>query len=122
MENETAIQANELPEQINVAPNMIVYGLYILSVFTAGFAGLVGVIVAYVFNDNSDVLKTHRQYQIRQFWMSFLYGIIIMLTVVIGVGYFIALAVLIWSIIRCVKGIKLLMERKPIPNPKTWLV
>lgn len=122
MENETAIQPSEVTENINIAPNMIVYGLYVLSMFTAGIAGLVGVIVAYVFNDNSEVLKTHRQYQIRQFWMSFLYGIIIMLTVVIGIGYLIALAVLIWSIIRCVKGIKLLMERKPVPNPKTWLV
>lgn len=106
----------------STTPYMAVYILYLVSMFTAGIAGLIGVIVAYVYKSDSEFLRSHRQYQIRQFWMSFLYGVIMTLTLMFGIGYLIALALVIWSIFRCVKGLKLLNERKEIPNPKTWLV
>jgi uncharacterized membrane protein len=30
-------------------------------------------------------------------------------------------AVLLWWIIRCVRGLRLAFQESPIPNPKSWL-
>lgn len=115
MDNNISIKKSE-----NVIPSYVVYALYILSVFSGGTAGFVGLIVAYVCHSDSDIIRTHRQYQIRQFWMTFLYIAIAMLTFFAGFGIFIALAAGLWSLVRSIVGLKCLYQNKPIPNPKTW--
>ena len=104
-----------------VWPCYAVYILYILSFFSLGGAGIIGVIVAYVFSSEEHFNSTHRQYQIRQFWMSCLFMAIAFMTFFIGVGYFIAVATGIWSLVRSVVGLKQLAKNQPIENPKTWL-
>jgi uncharacterized membrane protein len=31
------------------------------------------------------------------------------------------IAVLIWMIVRCIKGLQLAGRNEPVPNPETWM-
>ncbi|MBL4907091.1 MAG: hypothetical protein JKX94_06535 [Sneathiella sp.] len=99
----------------------IIYILYLAS-FLIGFTSIVGLVMAYINkSDATKWLQTHYQFQIRTFWIGFLFVFAGMATMIIGLGYFIMLGTAIWYIVRCVKGMKHLAGSNPIPEPKTWL-
>src|SRR3982074_758854 len=57
----------------DVALAMSVYVLYGIGYFT-GISALIGVVIAHVKVDDADpVLRSHYQFQIRTFWIGFLY-------------------------------------------------
>jgi uncharacterized membrane protein len=98
-----------------------VYISYLLGLLL-WFTPVVGVVIAYVFQDKAgDVLQSHYQFQIRTFWISFLFGLIVLISMFLLIGFLLAPVLLIWFIVRCVVGLKYLYEDKPIPNPKSWL-
>ncbi len=100
---------------------LIIYILYLAS-FVIGLTGIIGLIMAYVNkSDAPNWLQSHYQYQIRTFWIGFLFAFAGIVTMIIGIGYIILLASAIWFIVRCVKGMKLLNESNQIPNPRTWI-
>ena len=67
-------------------------------------------------------MASHYRLQIRTFWISLLYGVIGAATVpVFGVGFVVLLLVLVWWIVRCVKGMKSLSAGEAYPNPASWL-
>ncbi len=99
----------------------LVYILYLVNIIL-GFLGIIGVIIAYVNrNDAPDWLKTHYQFQIRTFWISVLYSVIGVILTYVVIGVFILLFVLVWWIVRCVKGMKYLDNQEPHPNPTGWM-
>lgn len=99
----------------------IIYILYLLSLLLP-VIGLVGLIMAYVNKSGaSDMLQSHYRFQIRTFWIGLLYSLIGVLLMQILVGGLILLFTLVWVIIRCAKGLKLLGEQNPIPNPGSWM-
>ncbi len=99
----------------------IVYFMYLASLLV-GLTGLIGLIMAYVSKgDAPGWLQTHFQFQIRTFWIGILIAIIGGITTTIGVGFLIILGLVIWYIVRCVKGMKSLGQNAPIPNPTTWI-
>ncbi|GEO80266.1 DUF4870 family protein [Pararhodospirillum oryzae] len=101
---------------------LIVYVLYIIG-FSNGLTAIVGVFIAHLQDRTSSPLeKSHFQFQIRTFW----YGLLMlavgaMLSIVI-VGYAILFAWLVWTLLRCVKGLLLLNENKPIADPNSLLL
>ena len=98
----------------------VIYVLYLLALIS-GVTALIGVIVAYVYKDDApEWLRTHYELQIRTFWMGLLIGAVgvALSWVLIGVPILIALAV--WWIIRCVKGLRYVGERQPYPNHRAW--
>jgi len=102
---------------------VVVYGLYGLGYFTA-ISALVGVIVAHlkVNEDDTDaLLRSHYRFQIRTFWIGLLYLTIAIPLCVVLIGIPILVWWFVWSLIRIVKGCLLLIERKPIANPGSWL-
>lgn len=104
----------------NTSMANVIYVLYLLAL-VSGITAVIGVIVAYVYKDGApEWLRTHYELQIRTFWMGLLIGVIggILSMVLIGIPILLALAV--WWIIRCVKGIKLLGERAAYPNHRGW--
>jgi uncharacterized membrane protein len=117
------------PEVVSVEkapPNAKTWVLGVYVVYLLGlllwFMPVVGVIIAYVFQDKvGDVLGSHYQFQIRTFWISFLFGLIVFVSMFLLIGFLLAPVLLIWFIVRCVVGLKYLYENKPIPNPKSWL-
>ena len=87
-----------------------------------GITSIIGVIMAYLNKAEApDWLKTHYQFLIRTFWIGLLYSVIGFILVFVFVGILVLLFVLVWLIVRCVKGMKLLDEGKPHPNPTGWM-
>lgn len=100
----------------------IIYVLYLGSlVFPV--TGLIGVIVAYVNQgEASGAEAAHYRYQVRTFWIGFLYGIICAITSVIGIGLLLLVALLIWWIVRNVKGLMAINAGKAPDNIESWWI
>ena len=108
------------PEVSTTIP-IIIYALYLLN-FIIPFGALIGLIMAYVNKGEADdFLQSHYQFQIRTFWIGLLYVIIGGLLAVIVVGWLIILFYIVWLIVRCVKGLKYLSKKQPMPDPTSWM-
>jgi uncharacterized membrane protein len=100
---------------------LTVYILYLVA-FLTGITALVGAIIAYLQRDTTDrVSQSHFQFQIRTFWIGILYFFVGFLTLHIGIGALILLWWIIWTAVRCVKGLLALNMGEPIRNPNSWL-
>lgn len=98
----------------------IIYVLYLLALLN-GITAVIGVIMAYVYRDDApEWLRTHYQFQIRTFWMGLLIAVIGGILSLVLVGVVVLLALAVWWIIRCVKGIRFVGERAPYPNHLGW--
>lgn len=114
--NQSATDSTANTSMVNV-----IYVLYLLALISGGVTALIGVIMAYVYKDGApEWLRTHYEMQIRTFWFGLVVGAIgaVLSWVLIGVPILIALA--IWWIIRCVKGLRYAGERAPYPNHRGW--
>jgi len=103
---------------------MLAVGIYLL--YVAGYffviPALIGVIIAYVKLDDCDpVSRSHYQFQIRTFWIGLLYNVIGLPLCLVLIGIPILAWWLVWSVVRIVKGGLLVLENKPIVNPRSWL-
>jgi len=117
---------NEIVTSENPAeagPAKIVYVLFLVS-FILAITGIIGLIMAYIYRgDAPEWLKSHYRYQIRTFWIGLLYGLVVIISFVLGPLVFLTtLLSAIWVIVRCVKGLKHLGRHEALPNPATWLV
>jgi uncharacterized membrane protein len=98
------------------------YGLY-LSSFVFVFTSIGGLILAYVKRSEAEEwLQSHYTYLIRTFWISFLYCVIGIVTSILVIGILILIATAILWIARVIVGWNYAYNKKPIPNPTTWLV
>lgn len=99
----------------------IVYILYLASL-AVGITAIIGLVIAYLNRAEAPQwLKTHYRFQIRTFWIGLLFGFINLLTAFILIGLLGFLLLLIWWIVRCVKGLKYLAQGQPYENAATWL-
>ena len=100
----------------------LVYILYLVGLML-GFTGIIGLVMAYMNRGNSEEwIDSHYTYAIRTFWIGLLYAIISAAAFVIVIGMFMAIATMIWFIIRCVKGLQVLTRKEPVTNVKTWWI
>lgn len=98
----------------------IVYVLY-LATFITGVTALVGVVMAYVYQDDApDWLKTHFRFQIRTFWLGLIFGLVGALLSLVVVGFAVLVFLAVWLVVRCVKGLKYAGRREPYPDPVGW--
>lgn len=99
----------------------LIYILYIASLVVPVLP-ILAVIFAYIFeNDAVSYLKSHYQYLIRTFWIGLLYFTLSGVSIIAIIGILLTPLCIIWWIIRTVKGLKSLMKKEAITNPKTWL-
>lgn len=99
----------------------LVYILYLVGL-AIGISVIVGVVFAYINRGKSaDWIDTHYTYAIRTFWIGLLYSLICMVLAIVGIGFLLMIAVLVWYVIRCIKGIQLLARNEPVANVDTWL-
>src|SRR4029079_11921361 len=85
-------QPSQPPVVSDTSLALTVYVLYIVGYFT-GITAIVGVIIAYIQGESADpFLQSHYRFQIRTFWIGFLYLVVgtILSFVIIGI------AVLFW--------------------------
>lgn len=98
----------------------LVYVLY-LAGLVVGITPLIGLIMAYVYRDGAPYwLRTHYHFQIRTFWIGLLFIVIGAITTTIFIGFLILAFWVVWLILRCVRGLRLVGERQPQPNPLSW--
>jgi uncharacterized membrane protein len=99
----------------------LIYILYLVSILL-GLTAIIGLIMAYVNQgEAAEWLKSHYQFLIRTFWIGLLYSVASVILMTIAIGFILIWGVLIWFIIRCVKGMKMLDDGKPHPNPTSWM-
>jgi uncharacterized membrane protein len=101
----------------------LVYILYLASV-VVGITVLVGLVMAYLNRGEAHGTwaESHYTYQIRTFWIGLLYFLVSMLLMVLGIGFLLIVAVVIWAIVRCVRGLQWAASGDPVPNPQSWIV
>lgn len=89
-----------------------------------GITALVALIIAYVKRDEmaGTIWAGHLTYAIRTFWLSLLFTFIGAILSVIGVGIVLLLLVALWFLIRSVVALLKAIDRRPIPDPKTFLI
>jgi uncharacterized membrane protein len=101
---------------------LIVYILYFLSYFTVIITAIIGVIMAHIQLDTADpMLATHYRFQIRTFWIGLLYLVVGTVLWVVVIGWAVLAWWFIWSLIRNIKGVLALNERRPIADPTSWM-
>jgi len=99
----------------------VVYILYLVGI-VVGVTTLVGVVMAYVKKADAPAwVQTHYRFQIRTFWIGFLYSFVGAATSVVFVGFAILLFTLVWLIVRCIKGLGWAERGEPVRNVTTWL-
>ncbi|MEM1129944.1 MAG: hypothetical protein AAGH83_05405 [Pseudomonadota bacterium] len=101
---------------------LITYGLYIVGAVFSPLA-IVGLIIAYrQRGENRPLLHSHYTFLIRTFWIALLGIAIALLMTGMGIGFLLYVVVVVWYLIRAIKGIVWLKDGKPIENPQTWFM
>lgn len=100
----------------------IIYILYLASLIV-GITMLIGVVMAYLYRGRGPAwVEAHYQFQIRTFWIGLLYGIVCSLLTVVTFGFagILFLGLALWWIVRCVKGMMWIGERRGPNDPASW--
>ena len=101
----------------------LVYILYLVSV-VVGITVFVGIVLAYINRGEAagTWAESHYTYQIRTFWIGILYSVISALLMFVLIGFLLIVAVFIWFVVRCVKGLQWSSAGQPVPNPNSWMI
>lgn len=120
--NESLPQPTAPPPTVsNAQIALTVYVLYFVS-YLIGLTALIGVIIAHVQVAQADpLLRSHYRFQIRTFWIGIVYLVIGIPLAFFIVGIAVLLWWFIWSMVRNVKGLLALNEKKPIADPGSWM-
>jgi uncharacterized membrane protein len=100
---------------------LIVYLLYLLG-FLTGVSAVVGLVIAMMQIERADpVSRSHFRFQIRTFWIGLAYIVAGVITLHVGIGVLIMLWWIVWTAMRCAKGLLALNAGEPIADPESWL-
>jgi uncharacterized membrane protein len=101
----------------------VIYVLYLASLIV-GVTILIGLVMAYVNRSeaNGTWAGSHYTYQIRTFWIGLIYSLISVVLMLIGIGFLLIVAVWIWGLVRCIRGLQWASASQPVPNPRSWFV
>jgi uncharacterized membrane protein len=107
-----------------VSDRGLAFAVYILLLagFVTGLTAAIGAVIAYLQRDHADALtQSHFQFQLRTFLIGLLYLFIGGATLHVGLGALVLLWWIIWTLMRCVKGLLALNAGEPIAEPNSWL-
>jgi uncharacterized membrane protein len=101
----------------------LVYVLYLASVIV-GITILIGLIMAYLNRGQAagTWAESHYTYLIRTFWIGLLYALISALLMIVAIGFLLIFVVLIWGVVRCIKGLQLAANGQPVLRPESWTI
>jgi len=106
--------------QGDVSNVRLIYILYLVS-FIAGITAIIGVVMAYVNKDDAaEWLQSHYQFIIHTFWKALVMALISGLLMMVFIGFILIVLVMLWIIVRCVKGLKYVDQRQAHPDPTGW--
>lgn len=113
----------QYPQEYKLAENAkIIYILYLVSM-ALGITAIIAVVIAYINKDDEmpEWLKSHYDFLISTFWKGMIMLIVGVLTIIIVIGIPILIFFTVWTIIRCVKGMKRLDLQEKQPFPDGWM-
>jgi uncharacterized membrane protein len=114
-----------LPAEDMLSPRMwvaIVWGCYLLTLFTAFASGIIGVMVADIKRDSlPPEYQTHMTAAIKAFWRSLIVSLIALPAIIVVIGFPVLIAINIWFLYRAIKGVIRLSENRPYENPTHWI-
>ena len=100
----------------------MIYVLYLLSTLLAVTA-LVGLVLAYLNRGKTgDWTESHYTYLIRTFWIGLVYALVSMVLMFVFIGFLLMVAVAVWAIVRCAKGLIWASEGNSVPDPMTYWI
>lgn len=103
-------------------PAQVVYGLYLAGLVTASATALIGIIVAYVYRKEApDWLSEHYRFQIRTFWIGILYSLLLFSANVFVMNGWLWLPLVLWVVLRCVRGLRSLSRKAAPARINHWL-
>jgi len=101
---------------------LVIYILYLVG-FVIGISAIIGVVMAYLNRGKAGgFVETHYTWLIRTFWIGLLYSAIAVVLAFVAIGFVLMFAVMVWAVIRLVKGLMALNKNEPIPDPMTWWI
>lgn len=83
---------------------------------------IAGLIIAYMKREQfaGTPYESHMTSAIRTFWIALIGGIIATVLIFVLVGIPMLIALVIWTIFRCVRGLVRAINGQPIENPTGW--
>lgn len=95
---------------------LIAYALFFAGWLTGGMTSIVGVIICYVKRDEyfHTWLGTHVNEMIKVFWWSFWVALLGGILIWILIGWLVLLLLFIWNMVKLIKGVLKLWDRKSI--------
>lgn len=100
-----------------------IVALLYLSSFFVGITGIIGLILAYVWQGETRGTweESHLRFHIRTFWLALLGCAIAIVLMLVLIGFIALLAVGLWALIRTVIALLAAQKRQPIPDPTVLL-
>jgi len=111
------------PQESKIIENTkLIYILYLVSL-AFGITAIIGVVMVYINKDDPmpDWLKSHYDFLLNTFWKGMIMLIVGVLTIIIVIGIPILIFFTVWTIIRCVKGMRRLDLIQEQPVPDGWM-
>ena len=95
--------------------------LYLASWIT-GVTGIVGIVLAYVWQDDAaEWERSHYSYLIRTFWIGLVASVIGIVLSIVLIGIPLLIATAIWVAVRSVLSLVKAQKQEPMPDPETLL-
>lgn len=114
----TTEQENQTREQFKMVK--VIYVLFLMALLFP-VTGLVGVIMAHVSaGEAEDPTLSHFRFQYRTFWIGLLIGVIAAITSLVTIGFLIAAVLLLWWIVRCVRGLITANKGEKLEDAERW--
>ncbi|QCK86067.1 hypothetical protein E8L99_10030 [Phreatobacter aquaticus] len=100
---------------------MVAYVLFIAGAIIP-LTPIIAVIMAYINRGTASAwLATHYTWIIRTFWISLAYSILCIVLMFVGIGFLLLAVLVVWFLVRIIRGLMLLNKREPIADPNSWL-
>jgi uncharacterized membrane protein len=98
-----------------------IIGLLYAGSYVTGISGIIGIVLAYVWRGETHEPweATHYTYLIRTFWIGVIAAVIGIVTLILGIGFLIIMAIGIWTLIRVVLSLIKAQKREAMPDPQT---
>jgi uncharacterized membrane protein len=116
--------SSETPVEQSKARNwtIAVWVLY-LGGYVTVITIIAGLIIAYIKRPDfaGTPYQSHMTYAIRTFWISIVAGLIGVVLIFVGIPLVLLIALAVWQIFRCVRGLVRAINGQPIEDPMGWL-
>ncbi|MEL6878133.1 MAG: hypothetical protein AAGL68_08565 [Pseudomonadota bacterium] len=100
-----------------------IISLLFLGSFLTGVSGLVGIVLAHVWQgeQHEPWMTSHYTYLIRTFWIGFVASIIAAVLTVVLIGLLLLPIIAVWVGVRSVMSLIKAQRQEPMPDPETLL-